>query len=679
MDPRQQNKRVFFSEQNQTMLYSMLSTNFQQKLGSQLNEKQQTRLERGLEHYMSEVFEGNSTQPVQTLNKEVLQVTASDFSDYIRRQESVAKAPPQAFQETSQRYDQIQQDRQRSTEAPRPSIPEYVQPMVIKEDDSISALALFEDAKKRRNLEMNAQVDEKLSKRSASALQPLYLEETRPDPRSMYDMPLDLVTAGRSQPSGRADMNPTLARPGPTVTSRGYLQQDMLIKQDDIQSYKETEYNLSVYSADRNWESDMNNGENRFNFSVNLFSSNSSTGVSLMPKGANRFKNIVRIEFVKAILPIEVTDIVVRKMCSNTTPDLTQAVANAHAIAIASVNAGNSSIPTVAANTVQKNLAIMRDTNSLLSNAILTYDTSFSKNVYGFPFVTLNISELDTNTYGTSDSMDNAFGILQYDSNWTDNTNSLGFTSLIPKHMKCQRIYSPTPLSTLSKMTIRLQRPNGGLLNTMADTLDISGVFLSHTSSMRPYFGNKVDISGSAYYDSVGEYIWLDCKKWFSCYQIAVGDRIQIKNLSCPTPSGASTDLMNYLQDTNGLIVVGTAWTKVITAGQLANDSLIATQITDGVPGFVATSYILDGANTAGYSRFLILRGKFQDPSTGSTYVDPYGGATDNTVLSTSILSNGSTPIGPGKLINLSRQTQLIFRVITREYDSTGLVRPDNL
>ena len=170
MDPRtQQTRRVFFSEQNEAMLYSMLTNNFQQRLGSQLNEKQSSRLERALEHYMSEVFQANTSLPVQNLNKEVLSATASDFNDYLQRQVAVEQAAPQSFQETSQRYDQLQQDRQRSLESPRPAIPDYVQPIVIKEDDSVSALSLFEEAKKRRNIEVNAQAEEQAAKRSANA------------------------------------------------------------------------------------------------------------------------------------------------------------------------------------------------------------------------------------------------------------------------------------------------------------------------------------------------------------------------------------------------------------------------------------------------------------------------------------------------------------------------------
>jgi hypothetical protein len=313
MDQRaQQNRRLFFGKQNEEMLYGILAKNFQQRLGSQLNEKQSSRLERALEHYMSEVYEANAGSPVQNLNKETLAVTASDFNDYIQRTDALSSATPQMFEETSNRFEQLQQERQRTLEAPRPGVPDYVQNIVIKEDDSISALSLFEEAKKKRNQEMSAQAETQMTKRQNSAAQPLYLtgENERPDPRSLYDRPLDMVVAGQQELPGRADMNPTIARPGPSAM-RGTLQQDMIIKQQDIQTYKETEYNLSVYSADRKWE--MNNGENRFNFSVNLYSGNPTNGVSIMPKATARFRNIVRIEFVKAVLPIENTDLIVRK------------------------------------------------------------------------------------------------------------------------------------------------------------------------------------------------------------------------------------------------------------------------------------------------------------------------------------------------------------------------------
>ena len=690
----QQNRRAFFSSQNEEMLYTILSNNYSQKLGS-LNNVQTSRLERGLEHYMGEVFQANSNLPVQSLNKEVLSATVSDFNEYLQRQDLIQKATPQAFQEASQRFDQMQQDRQRSLEPPRPSVPEYVQPIVIKEDDSTAALTLFEEAKKRRNLEMSAQADQQIERRAASAMNPIYLQDqdTRPDPRAMYSTQLDMVIAGQQDTqqefSGRADINPTIARPGPTIASRSVLQQDMIIKQEDIQNYKETEYNLSIYSADRSWDGPSND-QNRFNFTVNLFSGNSPTGVNLMPKSANRLKNIVRIEFVKAVIPIEATDMVVRKLSSTDSPNYVQALLNAQAVAITSVNAGVSTASVPAANLAQLNLNKLIEYNNLIGDSPgmlgtygsafnhIKYDTDYVKSVYSYPFITLNVSELDTNTFGTNNSMDNAFGILQYDSNWSDNTGSLGFTSLIPKHMKCQRVFSPTPLATLNKMTIRLQQPNGNLLNTVSDTHDIKGIFLSSYTSIRGYFSGNIDLSGTPYSDGVGEYIWIDCNKWFNRFQINVGDKIHIKNLTSVQKTAASIDLINFLQDPDGLLVVATAYLKPITATDLLALGLTANQVGNGLSGTQVNQVLADGCNIAGYSNYIIVRGKFYDPTLGNTGIQPYGGQLDNSTLSTDMLT-GLTAIKPGRLINLSKQTHLIFRVITREYDSTSIVRPDNL
>jgi hypothetical protein len=593
----QQIRRQFFSEQNQNMLYGMLTKNFQQRLNTQLNDKQAIFLGNSLEHHMGEIIQRAPNQPVQVLNKTALADTATEFNAYLQRQNSLVKATPQTFQDTSRQYEQVQAERQRTLETARPSIPDYVQPIQLKEDDSISALALFEDAKKRRANEMEAQAEADISRRAVTASTPLYLNQVQsmPNPRELFDQPLDMVLAGRN--SGRADVNPTIAGPTPgqeVTRPRGTLPQDMIIRQQDIQTYIETEYNLSVYSADRKWE--VATTENRFNFSVNLYSGNPTNGISIMPKATARFRNIVRIEFVKAIMPIDNTDMVVQKTSAT------------------------------------------------------VYDTNFLKDIFGFPFVTLNVEELDTNNFGTSNTLDNAFALLQYDANWTDNTQSMGFTSFIPKFMKCQRVYSPTPLASLSKLTIRLQQPNGNLVSSAPDTFDVSGAFLS--TSVSAYM-NTATVTGTFYADTSGEYIWIDTKKWFTRYQIAAGDRIQVRNLSIATPTAAQTDFINFLQDPSGLMVVATAY-SVESGGKK-----------------VYTNW-----NSAGYARFIIVRNQFNDPTTGSTAIKPFGLQASNSTLASSLIG---LSMAPARLINLSRQTQLIFRIITRDYDSTSLVRPDNL
>ena len=626
-----QTRKLFFSDQNEAMLLSLLSKNFQQRLSSPLNEKEAVRLERGLEHYMSEVFQNNSNQPVQVLNKEVITATASDFQDYIQRQASLTSVTTTetSFQETSQRFDQLLQTRQRGSEAPRPAVPEYVQRITLEEDNSVSALTAFEEAKKKRNQEMSSQMEMQLAKRTASASQSIYAKETvqqRPDPRQLFDQPLDMVVRGTEMPRelpGRGDGNPTIAHSGDNGTAnRGSLQQDILIKQQDIQAYKETEYNLSIYSADRKWEFNTNAGENRYNFHVNLYSGNPTNGVSVAPKGTARFRNITRIEFVKAIMPIEGLDVI-----------------------------------------TLKNSATIGDNN-----------TSLFSTVFSLPFVALSIDELDNNNYGTNSYVDKAFGLLQYDANWISDANAgsisggtidydpalsgnRGFVSMIPKHLKCQRVYTPTPLATLTKLSVRLQRPDGTLLSDTLDTLDVSGVFFSNSAAT--YVSTAyTTVSNSYYLDTSGEFIWIDTRTNFSRFTVAQGDRIVIRNLSISTPTKAQTDFLNYLQRDTGHFVVNLASLRYVSAAPKPQQQ------------------VNDGANQLGYARFIVIRNQFNDPTTGSIALLPFGGQATNTTLGTSIVALN---FSPGRLLNLSHQTQLIFRVITRDYDSTSLVRPDNL
>jgi hypothetical protein len=112
----------------------------------------------------------------------------------------------------------------------------------------------------------------------------------------------------------------------------------------------------------------------------------------------------------------------------------------------------------------------------------LTTTSSTAINALSFPYVTLRIPELDGNNYGSDNSLDNAFGIVQYDANWnTDNnlTDGRGFLAMIPKFLKCQKSYHPTPLSTLTKLTFQIQRPTGGFLSDISDSFRVCSVCTS--------------------------------------------------------------------------------------------------------------------------------------------------------------------------------------------------------
>jgi hypothetical protein len=380
-------------------------------------------------------------------------------------------------------------------------------------------------------------------------------------------------------------------------------------------TYKETELNLFVYSGDRDWTSSSSSQETRYNFTVNFDPSNLPTGLRLNPTSTVKFRNIVRIEFVKAIVPGEGLDLMVSKASAT------------------------------------------------------TYTSDTNINVLSYPYIQVRIPELDNNVYGTNNSLNSAFGVLQYDANWITDTsisNQRGFFAMIPKFLKCQKVYSPTPLATIQKLSFRFERPDGTLLSTAADTLDISQIYptiaMSAGNSFTGLAGTfykadaAVDTSGSAYY-------WLQSKTYFNHWTVSKGDRIVVKNLTWATaPTGNSIlqlqELLTHIQADAGLLVIDTG---VITGS--------------GVGAFFTPSY-----NAQGYANAVIVRGKFTDPTiTGGLLPVSLGGIADTyaaTDVSRYLVTNA---LSTGRLLNQSHQVQVSMRVITRELDSTGVLRPDNL
>ena len=592
----------FFGQQNEVKLFSVLAQDFQQKTGP-LNEKQQNRLGKALEHYMRQVWDTNGPMPLQNLNREVLGVTANDFTGYLRREGKMPTNVQQAeavvsdnrnlpqteiaaarlaiqqggvarptfeqglLQDTGSRFEMLQQERVAPSDK-RPSPPNF-QISLSSSADEPSAVSLYETAKKAREAE------------AARVTAATGTANSDVSPLARFMSPPSV--------QNDANYNPTLALP--TVQAqRGPLQQDFIIKQDDIISYKETEYNLFLYSADRDWLN--NTKENRYNFSVSFDPANNQQGFGYNSSVNKKFKNINRIELVKAIIPTEGLDTLVAK-----------------------------------------------------TNAS-TY-TSISKlNVLSYPYIIARIPELDTNNFGTDNNLDNSFGVLQYDANWYSDNNNLtdGYLAMIPKFMKCQKVYHPTPLATLTKLTVELQQPDGTSLSTVADTLSITGV----------YIGNKLPSSAppvSTKYGSDVGYLFIQTSTYFSQWTFAVGNRIQIKGLDMTQLNGGATTAGN---DLGAYLLSNTL--PIISVMAVGSD---------------------DSVNAAGYANVIVVRCPFVDPTTGSTTVQYFGGGlTAHNTLGDSLKL---TTFSGSKLINLTHQTNVVLRIITREMDPTARVRPDNL
>lgn len=639
----------------------MLYENEKRRLGGDLNGKQKERLVKTIRHYMNEVhqaFPGADTAAsVRMKNKEVITAVLPDFSAYIRRNQvatvQIQSNDDSIRQDIGTRFSQLQNERN-PKKPPVPAPPTFRIPL---DDEAPVSMGIFEQIKKQREEEAQRS-DELLKARvtadqnynsmqgAAAAQDQLVLSQrensrmmvqresatelatrmVNPDPRRIFmkdvidgnpigqGTSLDSLFRGNSN---SAAGNATTALPS-ALTTRPVRPQDNIIPQDDVLTYKENEYNLFMYSADRDWLNGNPTLQNRYNFTVNFDPGNNRAGqfFGVNAAASIKFKNITRIEFVKAILPVEGVDTIMRKNAATT----------------ASIN----------------------------------YDVSLNVNILSFPYLNLYVKELDTNSYGTDYNFERAFSVLQYDANWiSDNTVTTkgGYLAMIPKFMKCQKVYTPTPLSTLQKLTLRLERPDGNLVSDVQDTLDISGVFSSSGSSgayMAPAGGAyTANIAGTKYADASSNYLWLETSSYFSRFSVAQGDRIRIRGLTFPSSfngdTGALADLLNWL-NTGDHLVVGTAWAS--------RSSTVV--------------YYKDGANQVGYSKYIIIQARMNDPSTGNILPSNYGSLTtaNNATFLSKLCGNTLTA---GRLLNLNHQTHFVFRVITRDMDATSRLRPDNL
>lgn len=644
-------KAALFSQKNRETLQQLLIQDFQKRQNQALNGKQLDRLERALDHYVEQVYGTQGEQPLPVLNREVLKITAQDFSKYLQRQnvvqvaQSVDQSPTQTvmnqslYMDTSRRFDQLQTDRQEVKALPPPP-PDFR--VSLDDEEAPSSVSLYEMAKKQREAEaqrlMNSgkdamdRLDPGLNKRiqaddmfrsgqlsqnkatdialasRQTSIQPLDMPLIiPPDGRELAMAALSpLVLEENPGPRGLGDANgnPTTTIPSFLSPQKTNLPQDYIIRQENTVSYKEIENNLFVYSADRDWMKNVK--ENRYNFSVTFDPGNNGQGYYPQVRVQEKFKNITRIEFVKAILPLEGLDVLIE--------------------------------PT--------------------ANATVNI-TSYQNTVLSLPFVSVNIPELENNNFGSDNFIDRAFSVIQYDQNWYSNLSSTtldaaakqsndsrGFTALVPRYLKCQKVYAPTPLSTLQRLSISLLRPNGQSVSLMADTFDINGVLA----------GSNTDFAASLYKNSELNnpyYIFINTTTYFSRFQVNVGDTIQIGNFDFSNnTTRTSQDFTTWINQPAGFLVAA-----------IGNSS---------------SGTYADGPNSVGYANYIIIQAKHKDPTSGSVGLSPYGGVDGD-------ITNyiGNIPVAlappPRRLINLSRQTQLVFRVITREMDPVAGLRPDNM
>jgi hypothetical protein len=291
------------------------------------------------------------------------------------------------------------------------------------------------------------------------------------------------------------------------------------------------------------------------------------------------------------------------------------------------------------------------------------------------PFAGVRIAELNNNGFSTNPREDNTFAMVQYDATWNSAAalnialpsstsaarTNVGYTAMIPKFLKAQRIYEPTPLAGLQKMSFRVERHDGALLSNDSDVFSIERICLS--SNIYSAGVGIAATDNTNYAGSDNEYIYIQTSTYFPYSAVAEGDLINIQGY-VPAATGTSTPAVGTLSDFEAYIN---------TPGSL---NVVAIAYVSGSGG---ASTLTEGVNAQGYANVIIVRSRFADPTTGSVARSYFGGsATEEGFLEQRIRDQASTS-SAAALLNLSRQTHFVLRVITRDMDSASNIRPDNV
>ena len=623
----------FLQKENKAVLQRVMYKDICRRYGGDLNEKQATRLMKTVEYYMGEVYRVNGNQPVDFLNREVFGAVLPDYMSYLERNERSSRSavsdieegapsvpePRREIQDIDNAFSALQTQRQEVKA--KPMMRDFQ--ISLSEEPPLS-MEIFERMKQEReqivvapsqNLNQFVEASDsflQVSKKAQTDAEALFADQERRKLERRAQVTLPEPPDMKALYMNTAAGNPTIAE-SRTKETLANLPQAFLTREPEIMSYRETETNLFVYSGDRDWVA--NSTESRYNFSVVFDPAGlpSSTLFFQNPSVPTRFRNIVRIEFIKAIIAGEGLDPLITK------------------------------------------------------TGAAAYEANANMNALSFPYIQVRIPELETNSYGTNQSITNSFALIQYDANWINDSSlsaQRGYLAMIPKFMKCQKVYT-TPLSTLQRLSIQVQRPDGTPLSSMADTLDILNIYptLAVTTGTSKYqYDSLVDVNSSAYY-------WVQTKTYFNVASFNTGDRVLLKNIAWSSwtainPTGNQltqlTSILNFLQRSSGHIVVATGF--ITGSGTGATFSDLPKQ---------------------GYVNAFLVRGDFPDPNATATpgqfTPNPPGGIDDSTSSGTSTHYLVRNPVTSGRVLNQSRQVHIALRIITRDFDSTGIIRSDNL
>jgi hypothetical protein len=293
------------------------------------------------------------------------------------------------------------------------------------------------------------------------------------------------------------------------------------------------------------------------------------------------------------------------------------------------------------------------------------FDTRIYMGLSRYPYLLLRIEELDNVFRGTNNWVDKAFSTMIFDKVFYTNTLSTdyisgvgtsiiqstpkqgfaseylrGFMKYNPAYFEKKKYYN-NPLANLNRMSIEITDPRGNFINTQNDVLDLSNI--SFTGNVGAVTGTELVPTFAWPFSTQGSYTYvkLTTTTYFSNRLFRVGDRIIIKNFAGATGANGQA-FTSFINRDEGHIIINM---DVETNGAANTNNR----------GFINNIYISPPGMMDSLNQTV-------DPA---TYIG--SGVTFGTVDNW------------GRLIDMDLQTQLLFRIVTRDPDTSGTLQPINV
>ena len=347
--------------------------------------------------------------------------------------------------------------------------------------------------------------------------------------------------------------------------------------------YLEKEHFISINSIDRDWTT---TSETRYNFKVN-FDGDSQYGATI----STAYKNVISVELINVYIPQD--------------------------------------------------------------PIIVPFDNRLYLDALHYPYLLLEIDELDGVFRGSNTALENSFSQLIFDKEHSSQVLSDDFVGsdsepapdlrfqkqyqrcyyrFIPSFFEKKQYYN-APLSSLKSMSIKINNPEGDLLNTQKDVITISAIADEQIADQE--IKTTMGFPNTDCSSNYNQYIKITTTNHFFNKQFKIGDKIKISGVESD-----NTTLDTFLNRNEGHHII----------------NLVEEDIT---------------ANT-----------NVNKSSINIIYISPKGSLSDtNNNLNTSTYNDvdGASFTAKGTLINVSLQTNLLFKIVTREVDVQSVTKPQNI